>query len=343
MASKTITIYDIAKEAEVSPATVSRVLTGSAVVSAAKYRRVKELIDKYNFQPNALARSLIDTHTKTIGLLVADIRNPYYARLVVECELAANELGYTVVMSNALDNDKLEENCVKRMLTQQVDAIIQIGGRVDKRVSDPAYSVFMQNFCHVPFITTGRLDGVADCYRIYIDDADAMQQIFDHLVSLGHNNIAFIGGQNSVQSTYDKWRYYIYQLGRYNLVFREENVIEGNYSENGGFICMNRLFDIEKKKPTAVIAVNDYTAVGALRAASERGVRIPEDLSLVSFDNTFLSEIVKPKLTSVDYNYTKYGKVLIDTTVEAIQNSCYLREQTIKTNLIIRQSTGNCE
>ena len=340
MINKTVTIYDIAREARVSPATVSRVLTSSAAVSSNKQKRVEEIIRKYNFQPSAIARSLSDTRTKTIGLLAADIRNPYYARLVVECELAANDLGYTVIVGNALGNHGLEENNVARMLTQRVDALIQIGCRVDERATDPEYAAFIKRICRVPFITTGKLEGV-DCHRIRIDDADATRQIFDHLTALGHENVAFIGGQNSVQSTYDKWRCYIYQLGRNNLTFREEYVIEGNYSVDGGFNCMNRLLDMNGRRPSAVIAVNDYAAVGALQAAFERGIRTPEDVSLVSFDNTFLSEIVNPKLTSVDYDYPAYGKLLIDTAVKAVQNPGEPpEEQLIKTRLIIRQSTG---
>jgi DNA-binding LacI/PurR family transcriptional regulator len=192
MPEKTLTIYDIAKEAGVSPATVSRVLTQKAKVSPEKKKSVEKIIEKYNFQPNALARSLSDTRTKILGIIAADIRNPYYAALVVECEIAANKLGYTVMVCNVFDDDELEDSRLEKMYAQRVDAIIQLGCRTDALVSDAGYAARVNRICAtVPFLTTGKLDGVS-FYRVAIDHVEAMRQVFDYLVSLGHTDIALI-------------------------------------------------------------------------------------------------------------------------------------------------------
>ena len=337
MDKKEITIYDIAQEAGVSPATVSRVLTKNAAVSPAKREAVEGLIRKYKFRPNAMARSLSDTKTKILGLLVADIRNPYYAALSVACEEAANQQGYTVMLCNALSDNRLEDSNLEKMYEQRVDAVIQIGCRADDLVSDSAYAAHVNRISRtIPFITTGKLDGT-DCYRLNIDDVASMRMIFEYLTSLGHRRIALLGGQKKIQSTYDKWQQYIYLMGKYELTFHEAYLQEGDYSEKAGYRCMLGLLEL-KKPPTAVIAVNDFTAVGALKAAAEKGVQVPRDISIISFDNTFLSEISTPKLTSVDYNYAAFGQRLIEIAVKAIQNQKIPKEQLVTPTLVIRDS-----
>jgi DNA-binding LacI/PurR family transcriptional regulator len=295
MALPEVTIYDIAKEAGVSPATVSRVLTNNARVSDEKRMVVEGLIEKYGFHPNAVARGL-STTTKTLGIMIADIRNPYYASLAVECEKAANERGYLVILCNMLNDNAIEDAYLEKLYAQRVEAIIQIGCRVDDLVPDPAYIEHINRITRrIPFISTGKLTGT-DSYSLRIDGIKAMKLIMDYLVGLGHRDIAFFGGAKRVLSTYEKWQQYIYLLGVHGLNFREDYVQEWDYSEAGGYGCMKRLLQC-KPIPTAAIAVNDYSAVGAMRAAAEAGLSIPEDLSLISFDNTFLSEVVQPKLT----------------------------------------------
>ncbi|MDR0399362.1 MAG: LacI family transcriptional regulator [Treponema sp.] len=333
-----LTIYDIAREAGVSPATVSRVLTRKARVSPAKRGAVERVIEKYDFRPNALARGL-STSTRVLGLMTADIRNPYYATLAVECEKAANREGYTVLLCNALGDKALEDAHLEKFYAQRVEAIIQIGCRVDDLVSDPAYAEHINRIARtIPFITTGKMDG-ADCYSLRIDDGAAMKMVLDHLVALGHREIAFFGGEKRVKSTYDKWQQYIYLLGAHGLSLRDEYIQEGNYSESGGCACLKRLLDCPKI-PTAAIAVNDYSAVGALRAAREQGLSIPQDMSLISFDNTYLSEVVFPKLTTVDYNYPDYGAWLVDMAIRTARGEAIPRLQFLRPRLVIRDSCG---
>jgi DNA-binding LacI/PurR family transcriptional regulator len=332
-----LTIYDIAREAGVSPATVSRVLTNKARVSEKKQILVKDVIKKYNFRPNALARSLSDAKTRLIGLMVADIRNPYYATLAVECEKAAAQWGYTTLLCNILSDNAIEDAHLEQLYAQRVDAIIQIGCRVDDLVSDPTYVAHVNRISRtIPFIITGKLEG-ANCYCLKIDHGEAMKLVIDYLVSLGHRNIAMVGGEKRVESTYNKWKQYIYMLGTHKLPLREEYIQESNYSDSGGYNAMLRILQC-KQLPTAVIAVNDYCAAGILRAVKEKGLLIPQDISLISFDNTFISEMLTPKLSSVDYNYPEYGKALIELAIKAVRGERVSREQSMRPQLIARNS-----
>jgi DNA-binding LacI/PurR family transcriptional regulator len=334
---KSITIYDIAKEAGVSSATVSRVLTGSTNVSEAKRSVVQRLVEKYQFKPSTVARGLSLTRTHTLGLIVADIRNPYYAALAVEVEKAAGAIGLTVLLCNALNDRALEAANLERLYAQRVEAIIQIGCSADDRDADPEYAALVRRVTQTtPFVTTGEIDG-APCGVVAIDYADAMRQVFTLLVSLGHERIALVGGRDSVRSTHEIIQRYLYYLGRHRLDLRDEYVLEGNYAQTGGYQCMRSLLALPCP-PSAVIAINDYTAVGALKAAAEQNRSAPRDFSIVSFDNTFLADITMPRLTSVDYAYASFGEKLLNAALRMIETGAPGETSYIHPRLVERDS-----
>ena len=339
--AKTITIYDIAKEAGVSASTVSRVLTGSASVRQEKKERIQGLIDKYGFKPNALAKGLSDTSTKTIGIIVADVRNPYYSSLFVACELAAERAGYHVSMSNSLGTKDREQAQLDMMQQQRADAIIQMGGRVDDLVSDESYSEKVRNLCSTtPVVVTGKLDK-APVYSVIIDEAESMRLIMEHLHGLGHRKIALVGGDLAVTSTFYKYRCYQEMLQKYEIRENGEYVVNGSYDPETGYIAMNRILKL-KDRPTAVIAINDFAAAGAIRAMREHNLQIPEDISIVSFDNTYIAELTRPELTSIDYDYAAFGEKLVNTAIAAATGQKPAERQIMKPTLVIRESTGPC-
>lgn len=340
--NKAITIYDIAKEAGVSAATVSRVLTKSANVRPEKKEKVQALIEKYNFRPNALAKGLADTKSKVIGILSADVRNPYYAELFVSCEQAAREAGYSVLLFNTLGEMDLEERMLEKLQAQRVDAIIQMGGRVDDLVSNLEYvELVNQVMSNVPVVVTGKLEGTA-CSMVRIDSMEAMDLLMDHLIGLGHERIAFVGGSMTVLSTYEKLLRYKQVLKENNIPYDPELILEGSYNEKSGYEQMNRLF--EKSIPvTAVVAVNDFAAAGIVRSIIEHGYRIPEDISLVSFDNTYIAELMIPRLTSIDYDYAEFGRKLVKTAVDEIEGGEGRRFVTVTPVLVARESSGRAK
>ena len=334
-----INIYAIAKEANVSPATVSRVLTNSARVSDEKKKRVQEAIDKYDFKPNIIARRLSGTESKVIGIIVADISNPFYSSLFIECEKAAYENGYTVLLCDTFGNKKLEENHLQNLREQRVDAIILIGGRVDELVVDKSYIDYINEIMEdIPVITTGYLEST-DCYQVNIDEEHACRLIMEYLIDLGHRDIALIGGRESVKSTYGKRKCYKEYLIKNKIEYNPDWMIEGRYYNiDSGYECMNKLFDGKKKLPSAIIAINDFTAVGIMKSIAEHGLAIPEDISLVSFDNTYVSKITMPNLTTIGYNYKEFGESLINTAIKAIKKVKLDKVTVIDSELLIRDS-----
>ena len=339
MEKETISIYTIAKEAGVSPATVSRVLTGSARVREEKRLKVQELIDKYDFKPSALARGLSSVETKMIGLMVSDIRNPYFATIVVECEKAANERGYLLMLCNSLGSNEMEISYLEKFHRQRVDAVIQVGGKVDELVSDAKYVESINRAANaMPVLITGKLDG-ADCYRVNIDEGQAIELLLSYLLENGHRDIALIGGRGDVKPTVDKRKRFRQVLQKAGIPVREEYIVDSDsYDIEGGSEAMRKFLQQGVPLPTAVIAINDFAAAGMIRTLSEYGYRIPQDVSVVSFDNTYIAEMCMPRLTCVGYDYEAFGRTLIDTVIAAIHKENPPRVQKIQSGLVIRES-----
>ncbi len=337
--NKAITIYDIAKEAGVSPSTVSRVLTNNVNVRQEKREKIQGLIEKYNFTPNAMARGLSDTKSGVIGIVAADVRNPYYAEVFVACENAAREAGYTVLLCNSLSVTEREFLHLEMLQQQRVEAVIQLGGRADDLVSNEEYVERVNQLtATIPMVVTGKLDDTK-CYEVQIDAELAAELLIEHLLGLGHRKIALIGGRKNVTSTYAKYLKYRELLEKHGIEYREEYVIDGSYDYETGYFGMNQVLELEDI-PTAVIAINDFAAAGAVRSAVDHGYRIPQDISIVGYDNTQLTNLMIPKMTSIDYDYATLGRKLIDTAIAAARGRKVPRHQKVTPSLVVRESSG---
>lgn len=342
-ANREITIYDIAEEAGVSASTVSRVLRNNVKVSEDKREKVLALVEKYNFKPNTFARGLSDTRSRTIGILTADVRNPYYASMFIACERAAREENYSVILYNFLGEMELEEELLGRLQEQRVDAIILLGGHEDELVTNMEYvEVINSVMAVIPVVITGRLDGT-QCNMVRIDNMRSIDLVMDHLLSLGHERIAVIGGRMDVLSTFEKVVRYKQILKENGIPFDPELIGQGgHYDYESGYQQMNQLFE-KNILPDAVIAINDFAALGIIRSIHEHGKRVPEDISLVSYDNTYMAETSVPKLTSIDYNYEEYGKKLVRTAIGLIEGKSFDRMQAVEPTLIVRESSTKYE
>lgn len=339
---KPVTIYDIAKEANVSAATVSRVLTNSTNVRSDKKERILTLMEKYNFRPNAMARGLVDTKSKTIGIIVADIRNPFYAEAFVACEAAAKQCGYTVLLCNSYCDKEQEKILLEKLAEKRVDAIIQMGGRADEACTNEDYADHVNRMLqNIPIVVTGKLDGT-ECYQVQIDAEQSMELVMDYLKELGHERIAFLGGMSSVVSSAVKTDVYWRKLAERGITLGHFYRQEGNYDYGTGYGAMNAIFEAGGQ-PTAVIAINETTAIGAMASIREHGLDIPSDISVVSYDNTYLTELFTPRLTGVDYDYGRFGGKLIETVMALIDGKEVPKSQYVKTGLVVRETTARAK
>ena len=235
---------------------------------------------------------------------------------------------------------RMEEgpDVIRDVRREKSRCLILLGGRVDDLISDVEYverinSVLMK----IPIVVTGKLDGTK-VYQVQLDAMKAMELFLEYLISLEHRHIAFVGGDLNVTSTFEKMQSYKQVLLKHKMVYQEELMELGGYNSDKGYENMNKLLD-KGVIPTAVIAINDFTAAGVIRSIVEHGYHIPDDISVVSYDNTYITELVMPKLTSIDYNYREFGKKLVHTAILAIEGENVIQKQLITPTLTIRESS----
>ena len=337
MMGKNITIRDIAREAGVSISTVSRVLNGSANVRDDKKKEILRVIDKYDFQPNMLARSLIQTQTMQIGFIVADICNPYYSAVFAACEKSANERGYTLLMMDSFSEQEKEVELLEKLERHQVDAIIMLGGSVDSNQEETEFKAKLRSVnSRVPVTMVGNMDGTG-CSRVEINGETAMKKLMAYLISCGYKRIAFAGGKDSVSFT--AWRNEVFrqELERYALPYCPELDRPSDYNTEEGYRTANEILAL-RDRPDAIIAINDFAAVGVLRAIAEHGMKVPDDIGLASFDNTYIATLLTPQLTSVDYGYDSFGEKIIGVTIDRIEGRETPEVSYVDSEVVVRDS-----
>lgn len=338
MMDKDITIYDIAKEANVSPATVSRVLTGSAQVKEDKKERVLEIIKRRNFKPNEVARSLFNKKSMMIGFVLPDITNSFFSTVFLEAEKVAIKLGYSMILCNSMNNSEVESLHLKVLAEKQVDAMIFMGGRANDVKTNLNYASELQMLAKkIPLvIVNGKMTGV-DCYKVFTDEEESIIQLVDYLVGLGHKDIAILGGVSYVTSTLIKHKAYAKALKKYGIKVDRDFMVTSDFSIESGVSGMEKLLK-GKRVPTAIIGINDLVAIGAIRAIKAAGLEVPKDISVTGFDGTYISELITPQLTTVYQSYEELGKAAVDIIIGLINKIELPKEKIIKSRLIIRES-----
>jgi LacI family transcriptional regulator len=294
-----VTILDVAGRAGVSPATASRVLTGSAhAVSPEARRRVAAAARDLGYLPNMLARSLLKRETSAVGVLVPDVSNPYYAVILRGIEDAASQAGRAVIVCNTDRSPEKQASYLRTLLERRVDGLIVAGGTIRERDLAHAGNV-------PPVVVVGRHE--VSCPSVRIDNVRAAMDATSHLIGLGHRRIACLAGPLASLTAADRLAGYRRALRRAGLSSRPEDVVRDEFSLDGGRRGAERLCGL-RPRPTAIVASSDQMAIGALRLLRERGVRVPDDLSIVGFDDSPLASYTVPALTSVAIPMYEIGR-----------------------------------
>ncbi|MCY7734389.1 catabolite control protein A [Bacillus safensis] len=288
-----VTIYDVAREANVSMATVSRVVNGNPNVKPTTRKKVLEAIDRLGYRPNAVARGLASKKTTTVGVIIPDISSIFYSELARGIEDIATMYKYNIILSNSDQNTDKELHLLNTMLGKQVDGIVFMGGNI----TDVHVEEFKRS--PVPIVLAASVEEQAQTPSVNINYEQAIYDSVQLLVEKGHKRIAFVSGPmlepiNSVR----KLAGYKRALEEAGIAFDDALVAEGDYSYDSGIEALAHLLE-QSDKPTAVIAATDEMALGVIHGAQDRGVSIPEDLEVIGFDNTRLSLMVRPQLTTV--------------------------------------------
>ena len=286
-----VTVLDVAREAGVSPSTVSRILNGTARVTSDKRSAVEEAIRKLDFRPNLFARSLKTGTTMTVGILTQDVESPFYGRAMKGIEAGLAGTGYAPIMVSGHWNAAEEAERVRLLMARRIDGLVILTGHLD----DQQIGEFAR---HQPIVVTGRQLDAPQVRAFTLDQEAGGHLATCHLLSLGHRRIAHIAGPSDHTDATDRRAGYERALREAGIAPAPELVVHGDFLENGGLLAMNRLLD-SGQTFTAVFAANDQTAFGARMALYRRGVRVPEDMSIVGVDDLSASAYATPPMTTV--------------------------------------------
>ncbi len=306
------TIKDVARHAGVSITTVSHVINGTRFVSEKLTQRVFDAMKDLKYSPNIIARSLRSGKTKTIGLVVPDILNPYFAEFSREIEDKGFEHGYNVILCNTDENLAKEEQYVNGLISKQVDGLIFFSSGVYKSFKDNP------NKDDIPIVVTDRESEGVTSDVVLIDNFKGGYEATRYLISIGHRRIACISGPSLIRPSAQRVDGYLQALDEAGIPFDEELLMMGDFRYNGGEEQMAALLELPEQ-PTAIFACNDMMAIGATRAIRDAGFNVPDDYSVVGFDNTPLSRYVFPQLTTIGQPVKEMADLAIELLIEKIK------------------------
>ena len=320
MEKQTITIYDVAREANVSMATVSRVVNGNPNVKPATRKKVLEVIDRLDYRPNAVARGLASKKTTTVGVIIPDVSNMFFASLARGIDDVATMYKYNIILANSDGNDQKEVNVLNNLLAKQVDGVIFMG----HHITDEIRGEFSRS--KTPVVLAGSIDPDEQVGSVNIDYTTATKDAVNKLAKSGNKKIAFvsgalidpINGQNRLKG-------YKEALKENNLPSSEGLIFEAEYNFEDGLSLVER---IHNSGATAVYVSDDELAIGILDGLLDRGVKVPEEFEIITSNNSLLTEVARPRLTSITQPLYDLGAVSMRLLTK-MMNKEEVEEKTI--------------
>jgi len=327
-------ISEVAKRARVSTATVSRTINATGTVSPETAERVWKVVRALGYHPNTNARALVSGRTKLLGLIISDISNPFFPELVKSFEQLSLKHGMDVIVGNTGYDPGRMAHCVRRMLERSVDGVAVFTSEMEKGL----IAQLEERRMPIVFLDTGKVRERIS--NIKVNYETGIREAMEHIVHLGHKRIGFISGPLELRSAQIRRTAFLKWLGHYGSLVDDRLIESGNHKIDGGESAMTRLLTLAKR-PSAVLASNDLTAIGALRAIYNAGLRVPDDISVVGYDDIDFSQYTQPALTTVRLSRSELAEKALDALISAIgEKSKMGREFHVETHLVVRNSTG---
>ncbi|MGL6197976.1 MAG: LacI family DNA-binding transcriptional regulator [Lachnospiraceae bacterium] len=331
-----VTIKDIAKIAGVSYSTVSRALSGSTEVSEETRSRILDICQKNGYRVNVLARSLICNKTNTLGLIVPEVTNPFYAELSLGIEIHSRSQGYNVILCNSLQDDATTEKLFEHLIGLQVDGIILASSHDEASHWVKKYGKTVPTVLLGGSIAEEESDGINS---VCVDNITGGRIAAEYLLSLGHKDIMYMGLRQTSITHQLRFKGFSATLKAAGLQPKVIENTEPSSSIDNGYALGKRQF-AQSFTSTAVFAATDSLALGILQAADEFGLQVPDDFSLLGFDNIVYSALPKIKLSTIDQRKQRLSEAAVNLLVDTIdspQRDEYTR-RLIRPKLILRQS-----
>jgi LacI family transcriptional regulator len=327
-------IREIARRAKVSTATVSRAINRVPTVDPQLARRVWKVVDQLGYFPNTQARALVSGRSRIFGLIVSEITNPFFPEIVQTFENMAVENNYEILLTSTVHDPKRMESSVRRMIERRVDGVAILTFGMEESLLEHL------RFRNVPLVFVDVGPDVRGVINIRINYQNGIRQAVQHLAALRHTRIAFVSGPQNLKSAVARQE--AFQSSMREIGLSPDLIVVGDHHMEGGIRALVEL-DRMADRPTAVLCSNDMTAIGLMREAYEHDIRIPDDLSVVGFDDIRFAEFTIPPLTTVQMSQKDLARIAFQALLKEVETESQAqdrKEYELNTHLVLRRSSA---
>jgi LacI family transcriptional regulator len=333
-----VTIYDIAKKANVSPMTVSRVINKSQNIRESTRKKVEDAIKELDYIPNSSARSLTSKKSKILSLVITDITNPFFTKVARGAEDKAMQMGYQLLLCNSDENLKKESNYINMLISTGADGVL-----ITPTGDESKKNLRTLNKYNIPFILLDRkIEGI-ECDEVNGDSREGTRKLLEHLINMGHTKIALINGPLNISTARERQKTYIDTLKAYKLSVDDNFILQSHYKQEDGDENILKILSLSpEERPTAIFAANNFIAINTIKELRRQNIRVPEEISVVCFDDLEPKIDLNPFLTVVSqpaYNFGFIGTQLLIERIEKTAPPEY-RKIMLPSELIIRNSSS---
>lgn len=340
MPNKKVTIYDIAKEAGISASQVSRAISGNGYVSDENRDRIMELVEKYNYRPSAVARNLKKGRSHSVGFMLPHVYQEYFPYLYQRFEEEMTANGYVTIVCNGRSWKEDEIRKLHTLEEMRVDAVVIVGGTLDQ-INWEMHPDFIQAVRNlnekIPCVLGSERAADLGCRGVYVDAAACVDELMAYLAATGYRKMGILGGVTSVYPSEQLRGFLRAAAARYNMEIRPQWEVHCSYNSMDGAEAMKKM--LQQELPEVICCINDEIAVGAMGAALDAGLRIPQDVAFTGYDGVWLGKEFRPRLTTVQIDFETMGHRLVETVLDAMNGSGERAVIRVTPSLEIREST----
>ncbi len=327
------TLLDIAKAVELSKTTVSRVLNNKPInVSKETKSRIFKAAEELNYIPNSLARSLTTNKSYTIGFIIPDIQNPFFAEMAKAIEIEAENHGYSMILCNTFNSGKKEEEHIKLLISKLIDGVIIVSSGEENK------GIELLKSNKVPFVLADRMvTSHHDTKVVFSDNESGIKLGVEYLLHKGHINIAFISGKQ--KGIANARVHYFKEIATNHNIYNDDLIESANFSIEGGMAATEKLM----KKETQIDSIfysSDVMAIGGMKYLLRNGYKIPEDISILGYDNIEMSSFIEPELTTIAQPIYKMGEESFKLLMKVLENESCEEEISLKPYLVERKTVN---
>lgn len=335
MSKRQATVKDIARKLRISVSTVSRALRNLPDVNPETRKNVLEMAESLNYEPNYIAKSLINKKTHVIGVIVPLIASSVFSRILTAMYNTAHLHDYQLMVCQSNENEKEEADLIKQLVSFKIDGLlISVSSRTK---SDEAFEIL--NKKEIPYVFFDRILPVDNISKVTVDEFQSVFSAVEHLIEIGCHRIAHIGGPPHLSISRDRLNGYLAALEKYKMPVEEKLILHCDNFDDDPLINIARLFK-RRPFPDGIFTINDYTGVAVIKYLTNRGIKVPQEVSVIGFNNDPIGEVVEPSLTTIKLPCDEIGTIATDLLIKKISMPSSPSQSVIlHSDIIIRNSS----